>query len=94
MLVDVFRTIVGMKADPASLIAVDPQCFYVSVIHDGIHPSSMNRDQAMSVSFRVGRGLDLTQGSVPHKIRAFHLSPSSRGLGHRVFIPATGVRLP
>ena len=30
------------------------QCFYVTVIHDGIHPSIMNRNQAMSVSFRVG----------------------------------------
>ena len=30
------------------------QCFYVSVIHEGIHPSSMNRNQAIAVSFRVG----------------------------------------
>ena len=30
------------------------QCFYVTVIHDGIHPSIMNRNRAMAVSFRVG----------------------------------------
>jgi hypothetical protein len=29
------------------------QCFDVVVIHDGIHPSIMNRNQASSVSFRV-----------------------------------------
>ncbi len=29
------------------------QCFDVVVIHDGIHPSIMNRVQASSVSFRV-----------------------------------------
>ena len=36
------------------------QCFYVSVTHDGIHPSIMNRNQAMPVSFRIGRGYLLT----------------------------------
>jgi len=29
------------------------QCLDVIVIHDGIHPSIMNRVQAISVSFRI-----------------------------------------
>ena len=29
------------------------QCFDVVIIHDGIHPSIINTDQAGSVSFRV-----------------------------------------
>ena len=34
------------------------ECGDVSVIHDGIHPSIMTRDQATSVSIRIGRGFD------------------------------------
>ena len=48
------------------------QCFYVSVIHEGIHPSSMNRHQAMSVSFRVGNTTPVQYHFVLEEAWAIH----------------------
>ncbi len=49
------------------------ECGDVLVIHDGIHPSIMNRTQAISVSFRVRNTAPVQYHLVLDKARAFNL---------------------